>query len=111
LDLPYLDAEDYRLGVFTLQDHMDLANILRHARSKWLLTIGDHPKVRKLYHEFPMERVKKHLSVPKIICDNRPTFKQLIIRNYTPPKMALYVTTAAEPIARIRSRVIVTLFG
>jgi DNA adenine methylase len=96
LDPPYLDAEEYRLGVFTLQDHMDLADMLRHARSKWLLTIGDHPKIRKLYHGFPMERVKKHLSVPKIIGDKRPTFKQLIIRNYEPPKMPLYTCVASQ---------------
>jgi hypothetical protein len=31
------------------------------------------------------------LVVPKIIGDKRPTFKQLIIRNYEPPKMPLYV--------------------
>ena len=37
-----------------------------------------------------MERVKTHLSVPKIIRDKRPTFKQLIIRNYKPPKEPLY---------------------
>jgi DNA adenine methylase len=96
LDPPYLDAEEYRLGVFTLQDHMDLADLLRHARSKWLLTIGDHPKIRKLYDEFPMERVKKRLSVPKIIGDKRPTFKQLIIRNYEPPKTPLYTTAASQ---------------
>jgi hypothetical protein len=50
---------------------MGLADMLRHARNKWLLTIGDHRNVRKLYHEFSMERVKKHLSVPKIICDSQ----------------------------------------
>ena len=88
VDPPYLDAEEYRLGVFTLQDHMDLADILRHAKSKWLLTIGDHPKIRKLYNGFQTERVRTHLSVPKIIRDKRPTFKQLIIRNYEPPKDA-----------------------
>jgi DNA adenine methylase len=96
-DPPYLDAEEYRLGVFTLQDHMDLADILRHARSKWLLTIGDHPKIRGLYTGFPMERVKTHLSVPKIIRGRRPIFKQLIIRNYEPPKTPLYVPTATRP--------------
>jgi hypothetical protein len=58
-------------------------------------TNGDHPKIRKLYHEFPMKRVKKHLSVPKIIGDKRPTFKQLIIRNYEPPKHPLYTAVAS----------------
>ena len=97
LDPPYLDAEDYRLGVFTLQDHRDLANILQHAKSKWLMTIGDHPKIRKLYHGIPMNRIKMHESVSKIFGDKRPTFKQLIIRNYEPPKTPLY-TPVASPI-------------
>jgi DNA adenine methylase len=96
LDPPYLDAEEYRLGVFTLQDHTDLADILRHARSKWLLTIGDHPKIRKLYNGFQTEHLKTHLSVPKIIGDKRPTFKQRIIRNYEPPREPLYAPVAAQ---------------
>jgi hypothetical protein len=32
---------------------------------------ADHPKIRKLYHKFLIERIKKHLSVPKIIGDKR----------------------------------------
>jgi DNA adenine methylase len=98
LDPPYLDAEEYRLGVFTLQDHMDLADILHHAKSKWLMTIGDHPKIRKLYAGFPLQRVKTHLSVPKIIRGRRPIFKQLIICNYEPPDEPLYTVTASQPI-------------
>jgi len=96
LDPPYLEAEEYRLGVFTLQDHTDLADILHHMKSKWLLTIGDHPKIRKLYNDFPIERAKTHLSVPKIIGDKRPTFKHLIIRNYKPPKEPLYAPVATR---------------
>ena len=41
-----------------------------------------------------VERVKTHLGVPKIIGDKRPTFKQLIIRNYEPPKMPLSAPVA-----------------
>jgi DNA adenine methylase len=96
LDPPYLDAEEYRLGVFTLQDHTDLANILQHAKSKWLMTIGDHPKIRKLYHGLPMSRVKTHETVSKVIGNKRPTFKQLIIRNYDLPKTSIYTAVASE---------------
>jgi len=99
LDPPYLDAEEYRLGVFTLQDHTDLADILRHAKSKWLLTIGDHPKIRKLYSNFTIQRVRTHVTVSKIIGGKRPTFKQLIIRNYEPPKEPLYISAAGQSMA------------
>jgi hypothetical protein len=37
-------------------------------------------------------------SVAKIIGDKRPTFKQLIIRNYEPPKHPLY-TAVASPMS------------
>jgi DNA adenine methylase len=96
VDPPYLDAEEYRLGVFTLEDHIDLADILHHTKSKWLLTIGDHPKIRRLYTGFRTEHVKTYLSVPKTIDDKRPTFKQRIIRNYEMPKEPLYVPSAAQ---------------
>jgi DNA adenine methylase len=96
LDPPYLGTEDYRLGVFSLQDHIDLADILHHTKSKWLVTIGDHPKMRELYHGFKKEQIKTHLSVPKIIGERRPTFKQLIIRNYEPPEQPLYTRAASE---------------
>jgi hypothetical protein len=52
--------------------------------------------MRELCHRFHMERVKAHLSVPKIINDKRPTFKQLIIRNYEPPKTPLYTSAAGQ---------------
>jgi len=90
LDPPYLDAEEYRLGIFTLHDHVELADMLRHATSKWLLTIGDHPKIRELYASFRVEEVTSALCVSKIIDEERPTFKQLIITNYDPAKMQAF---------------------
>jgi hypothetical protein len=60
------------------------------------MTIGDHPKIRKLYHGFPIDRVKTHETVSKIIGGKRPTFKQLIIRNYEPPKAPLYTVAASQ---------------
>ena len=96
LDPPYLDTCQYRVGTFTLEDHQDLAELVTRAKSKWLLTIGDHPKIRKLYSGFQIERVRTHITVSKIIGGKRPTFKQLIIRNYEPPKTPLYTAAAGE---------------
>jgi hypothetical protein len=44
-----LDAEEYTVGVFTLQDRMDFADMPWYAMSKWLMAIGDHHKVHELY--------------------------------------------------------------
>jgi hypothetical protein len=76
----------YRVGTFTLEDHQDLAELVSRAKSKWVLTNGDHPKIRKLYSNFMIQRVRTHVTVSKIIGGKRPTFKQLIIRNYEPPE-------------------------
>jgi len=96
LDPPYLDTCQYRVGTFTLEDHQDLAELVSRAKSKWLLTIGDHPKIRKLYSNFMIQRVRTHVTVSKIIGGKRPAFKQLIIRNYEPPEEPLYVPSAAQ---------------
>ena len=96
LDPPYLDTCQYRVGAFTLEDHQDLAELVSRAKSRWLLTIGDHPKIRKLYSNFMIQRVRTHVTVSKIIGGKRPTFKQLIIRNYEPPKTPLYTAAAGK---------------
>jgi hypothetical protein len=41
-----------------------------------------------------MNRVMMHESVSKMIGDKRPTFKQLITRNYELPKHPLYTGAA-----------------
>jgi DNA adenine methylase len=96
LDPPYLDTCQYRVGTFTLEDHQDLAELVSRAKSKWLLTIGDHPKIRELYSNFMIQRVRTHVTVSKIIGGKRPTFRQLIIRNYEPPKTPLYTCAASQ---------------
>jgi hypothetical protein len=60
------------------------------------MTIGDQPKIRGLYHGLPMSRVKTHQSVSKVIGGKRPTFRQLIIRNYEPPEHPLYTAIASQ---------------
>lgn len=95
-DPPYLDTEEYRVGTFTLDDHRDLAEILRNAKSKWLLTIGDHHEVRRLYRGFHLQRVKTHVMISKVIGGKRPTLKQLLIRNYEPPKAPPYTSAASQ---------------
>jgi len=44
-----------------------------------------------------VDRVKTHETISKIIGNKRPTFRQLIIRNYEPPKTPLYTRAAGEP--------------
>lgn len=50
-DPPYWDTQggnDYAMR-FTWQDHVDLSELNKGTKAKWLLTINDHPDIRKLY--------------------------------------------------------------
>ena len=104
VDPPYLETEQYRAGDFTLEDHRDLAQILRDAQSKWLMTAGDHPEIRQLYSRFFQSAVTSHVAVRKVIAGRRPRLRHLVIRNYEPPKEPLYIPSAGWP-------AILNLFG
>jgi DNA adenine methylase len=89
LDPPYLEAEDYPSGDFTLQDHLDLAYALKHAEAKWLMTIGDHPEIRRLYEDRIRGRLESTLSVEKVLKEDgidRRKLTHLIISNYPIPE-------------------------
>jgi DNA adenine methylase len=96
LDPPYLSTEQYRTGDFTLEDHRDLARVLRDASSKWLMTVGDHPEIRKLYADFDQSRITSSMAVEKVIGGKRARLTHLLIRNYAPPKTPLYAPVAGE---------------
>jgi len=94
LDPPYLETEGYRVGTFTLQDQCDLAQLLSNAKSKWLLTIGDHSDVRKLYRGFDQTVLTSKISCQKVIGGKRRSMRNLVIRNYKLPKTPLYAPVA-----------------
>jgi len=96
LDPPYLETEGYRVGTFTLQDHIDLARLLSDAKSKWLLTIGDHSEVRKLYRGFDRTVLTSAIACQKVIGGKRRSLRNLVIRNYKPPKTPLYTQTVSQ---------------
>jgi DNA adenine methylase len=96
LDPPYLGTCQYRPGDFTLEDHRELAQILRDAKSKWLMTVGVHPKMLELYRGFPHTSVTSALAVEKVIGGRRGRLRHLLIRNYEPPKTPLYTVAASQ---------------
>ena len=96
LDPPYLQTERYRAGDFTLEDHRDLARILRDANSKWLMTVGDHPEIRALYSGFRQSIATSSVAVKKVIGGKRDRLRHLLIRNYESPKHSLYTAAAGQ---------------
>lgn len=49
-DCPYLGTEDYYDYVFTVQDHKDLAGMLKSHKGKFALSSKTKKQLRKLYH-------------------------------------------------------------
>lgn len=96
LDPPYLDTTQYRIGAFTFEDHQDLAYVLKEAKSKWLMTVGDHSEVRKLYSGFPQSRLTTATAVEKVVGAKRSRLVHLLIRNYQPPRESLYAGVAGK---------------
>jgi len=96
LDPPYLDVKGYRAGNFGLEDHQELARTLHYAKGKWLLTVGDHPKIRRLYSGFHKSSATSPVAVEKVIGGQRHHLRHLLIRNYEPPKTPLYTAVASQ---------------
>lgn len=81
-DPPYLGKHLYRKNL-TIQDHLDLREVLGKVKGKWLLTYNNHPKIRELYKRFINEeaRMPKTASLVKS-GQQRKKFTNLLIRNY-----------------------------
>jgi len=81
---------------FTLEDHRDLACILRDVNSKWLIAIGDHPEIRKLYADFDQSRITSAMALEKVIGRKRGRLTHLLIRNYEPAGTPLYAPVPGQ---------------
>jgi site-specific DNA-adenine methylase len=88
-----LDAEEYRLGVFSLADHERLLKTLQECQGKWLMTTGDHPDIRHLFSQYGMVTTETSQSVSKVIGGERPDLAHLLIANYPLPQQVLRVAT------------------
>lgn len=76
-DPPYLDgSEPYYERAFEEGDHSLLAERLRAARGRWILTYGDHPLIRKLYAGCRIEVVRRVRTLNQ---KSRREYRELII--------------------------------
>lgn len=82
LEPPYFGKYRYRKNL-TVQDHLDLREMLGKVKGKWLLTYNDHPKIRELYKDFDFQRVMKWKTASLVKSgQHRKKFTNLIIANY-----------------------------
>lgn len=79
-DPPYYETDGYK-AKFGYDEHIMLRDILLDVHGQFLLTINDHPEVRKWYKDFYMMETQVHYSVGKD-SESRKKYKELIITNY-----------------------------
>jgi len=105
LDPPYYNCkkQDYR-HVFSPADHEELANLLGGLKGKWLLTYGDHPKIREFYkaYHFVVEETRMQsqgitrFTSDEVIEEGRPQLPHLIITNYDPATCQRFSGTSQD---------------
>jgi hypothetical protein len=79
-----------------VEDHYDLAHILHNVEAECMLTVGDRPVIRNLYRRFHRTVLRSSISCQKVIKGKRRSLRNLVIRNYEPPKMPLYAPVAGQ---------------
>ena len=83
-DPPYIDLGGY-IHSFDWADHEKLADMLRSIEGKFLLTINDHPRVRKLYKGFNQSVKDVRYTVSRDKSKSASERKELLIANYPLP--------------------------
>ena len=84
-DPPYWQLAGYA-AKFDWSDHERLAASLKKIKGKFLLTINDHPDIRKLYKGLPQIRHQVSYSVVRKIENRKTPNPELVIANYPLPR-------------------------
>ena len=83
-DPPYFGLTGYHQHPFTKEDHLRLCDTLSNVKGKWLLSINDHPDVRRWYTDFPMKSVDVRYSIGRQKTGRKSG--ELLIHNYALPE-------------------------
>lgn len=79
-DPPYFETAGYK-SIFGEQEHLQLRDILKNIKGKFLVTINDHVKVREWYKDFNILEAEVNYSVSRSE-SSRGKYKELIITNF-----------------------------
>lgn len=80
LDPPYWQRKLYRFN-FTNQDFVNLDRRLKTIRGRFILSLDDHPEVRKLFAKWHMRRVDLAYTAKK---ETSRRYGELLIMNFQP---------------------------
>jgi hypothetical protein len=70
------------------EDHKRMAQVLASIKGKFLLTINDHPEIRKLYKKFARKKIAVKYSIARDKSLKARDRTELIIANYPLPRLS-----------------------
>jgi len=81
LDPPYWNIPGYKYD-FAEQDFLDLVEILRQLKGKFLMTINDTPEIREIFKGFVIEETTLKYSCCSSAKSRAKIRSELLISNY-----------------------------
>lgn len=82
MDPPYRGVTQANKICFTDKDYEDLAEICKHIRGKFLITLNDNPWFEALFSQFRIVKETTQLSSKKPVGQKREYYTHLLIMNY-----------------------------
>lgn len=89
-DPPYIERDLYEHN-FTMDDHVDLAQILRKVKGKVMLTYERHSKVYELYGDWNIIEKPHYRNADRVVGSKRDMFVDLLITNFEPVSNKRYL--------------------
>ncbi|WP_121616682.1 DNA adenine methylase [Virgibacillus halodenitrificans] len=87
IDPPYVEREQYYKGGFTIDDHIELAQMLYFIQGKAIVTYYDHPLINELYAHWKRIEIDTYVGSGVVkIGEKRKKEKEIILMNYEPNK-------------------------
>jgi DNA adenine methylase len=83
LDPPYYGTKDYRHNMVD-EDYLDLAKILGGVKGRFILSLGDHQRIREIFKGFKLEAITTSYSTGKTNESRKQPRAELLITNFKP---------------------------
>ncbi len=81
LDPPYYETKDYQHNMVD-QDYLELAGILADVKGRFILSLGDHRRIREIFKGFKLEEITTSYSRGKTKESRQQPRKELLISNF-----------------------------
>jgi DNA adenine methylase len=98
LDPPYWERKLYKFN-FSNQNFIDLEQRLHNVNGRFVLSLDDHPEVRKLFQHWHMQRVELAYTAQT---KKGKRYAELLITNFEPTTVAQQPSSPVAPAASAR---------